>query len=49
MVARIDRIEESMEVDHGRPRGCFHFGGPHKGKVCPELNNPPMRGDGCVR
>ena len=37
--ARTDRIEEPMEVNHGRPRGCFHCGGPHKGRVCPKHTN----------
>ena len=37
--ARNERIEEPMEVNHGRPRGCFHCGGPHKGRVCPKHSN----------
>ncbi|GFN81831.1 hypothetical protein PoB_000833700 [Plakobranchus ocellatus] len=38
---RPERVEEPMEINHGRPRGCFNCGGPHKCRFCSRRGSIP--------
>ncbi|GFO46504.1 hypothetical protein PoB_007300900 [Plakobranchus ocellatus] len=38
---RPERVEEPMEINHGRPRGCFNCGESHKSRFCSRRDNIP--------
>ncbi|GFO40374.1 hypothetical protein PoB_006687900 [Plakobranchus ocellatus] len=39
--SRPERVEEPMEINHGRPRGCFNCRGPHKSRFCSRRESIP--------